>query len=102
MSSERVGAFGLFGLKVFGMSVNGMSVSFCARAGIAQSGTNASRLVAASPRLKVSLRLICSGMFVSQVTIDLGRTLLSWISSNVLPLIIQRRNNGCPRALVVW
>src|SRR5579862_4086893 len=44
------------------MSVKGTSVSPSIGAGSAHSGTSASRLVAASPRFRVSLRLIRSGM----------------------------------------
>jgi hypothetical protein len=53
----------LLGLKSAGMSVKGASVSPCPSAGIVvQSETSASKLVAANPLLKVSLRLICSDM----------------------------------------
>src|SRR5258708_36117367 len=62
MSSRRVIVVGLLGLNVAGISVNGTSVSPSARTGVAHSGTNATRLAAASPFLRVSLRVICSGM----------------------------------------
>src|SRR6202035_4660645 len=62
ISSKRDVALGLLGLKPAGMSVKGTSVSPWASAGVAQSGTNASRLAAANPLLKVSLRVTCSGM----------------------------------------
>src|SRR6185312_8957574 len=72
ISSIRTPVVALFGLKVAGISVNGTSTSPCASAGVAQSGTNASKPAAASPRFKVSLRVVCSDVFGSSMGL-LGR-----------------------------
>src|SRR5690242_20149377 len=58
----RVVELGLLGLKFDGISVKLTSVSSCDRAGTLQSASSASRLVAANPLLRVSLRLISSDM----------------------------------------
>src|ERR1700731_3751370 len=60
------------GLKFAGRSVKGTRVSPSASAGIAQSGTNASRLAAANPLRIVSLRVMFSGMLRLQAVINQG------------------------------
>jgi hypothetical protein len=72
ISSMRTPVVALFGLNVAGISVNGTSISPCASAGVAQSGTNASKPAAASPRFKVSLRVVCCGVVSSGMAL-LGR-----------------------------
>src|ERR1700693_5053325 len=59
ISSMRTPVVALFGLKVAGISVKGTSTSPCASAGVAQSGANAGKPALASPRFKVSLRVVC-------------------------------------------
>src|SRR6185312_16356777 len=69
ISSIRTPVVALLGLKVAGISVNGTSTSPCASAGVAQSGTKASKPAAVSPRFKVSLRVVRCDIVISGMTL---------------------------------